>query len=222
MHMKVYYSSIKPWENTTQYLCGLAKVSAERQRKVARYKQPADKIRCLLAGLLLRHVLGDVVLQDAILTEHGKPSFLDCVPFSLSHSGDYVALAVAQCQGHVLGVDVEKVKRFLPGVAEKCFTVQEQTWLQSQPQGFQQQAFCTLWTGKESVLKATGLGFALQPASFSLIDAKGQRLAACAVNDDTWHMYWRELPEYMLCVASNKAITPDYVALYKEDLLADC
>ena len=83
--------------------------------------------------------------------------------FNLSHSGDYAILATGE---GALGADIEKCSEKNLPVARKVFTPAEQAWLQTSPV----ERFEQLWTLKESVMKALGMGLQLDPASFEVLD----------------------------------------------------
>jgi phosphopantetheinyl transferase len=64
--------------------------------------------------------------------------------------------------------------------------------------------FCTLWTGKESVMKGTGLGMRLDPQSFSLLPLEaGDYL----IRGDRWFVGWRSLNDgYIIALASRTPV----------------
>jgi 4'-phosphopantetheinyl transferase len=92
----------------------------------------------------------------------GKPEVAEAFPhrFNLSHSGSCVALAVARCE---VGVDVERRRRLAaaPALAERIFHPREQAWLATQ--ACFDDAFFRMWTLKEALLKAAGIGFSQPP-----------------------------------------------------------
>ncbi|MFM7530693.1 MAG: 4'-phosphopantetheinyl transferase family protein [Nodosilinea sp.] len=77
--------------------------------------------------------------------------------FNLSHSGDYVAIAIADRR---VGIDLEQVRTLnaLPALCERCLSPGEQINLLtlSQPQAHLQ--FFRYWTAKEAYLKGVGVG----------------------------------------------------------------
>ncbi|MFH7600480.1 4'-phosphopantetheinyl transferase superfamily protein [Streptomyces racemochromogenes] len=117
---------------------------------------------------------------------HGKPQVIGEAAgweLSISHSGDLVAVAMAD--GHPLGVDVEQ---FLtpeePGIPVEyalVLTPEEQAAVESLPVEERAGACLTLWTRKEAVLKATGEGLNTPMDSFT-VSAADQPPAVLA-----WH-----------------------------------
>lgn len=188
--MKVYYSNIDEFAD----LAGSERLTPARRSRMQRYFQPEDQQRSLVAGLLLRAALG---IDEAMCIErdpNGK-LFLPGGPFfNLTHGGDIVALAVADCE---VGVDVEDIRAYSDEVASQCFTPDELKWMRGQADP--EQAFYVLWTGKESIMKATGQGFRLEPESFSIMPIEHglHRVAGGA-----WHLSWKRIDDHVLCVAS--------------------
>jgi 4'-phosphopantetheinyl transferase len=94
---------------------------------------------------------------------YGKPflakSFENAgMEFSLSHSRDSMILGVTLEQR--IGVDAEYSTR-LPetqAIARKFFSSEESELIQSSVGDARDEAFFRIWTGKEAVLKANGLG----------------------------------------------------------------
>ena len=93
--------------------------------------------------------------------EHGKP-FLASHPlhFNHSHSQQHYALAISE---HVkdIGIDVEDLERKVrfDALAQHAFHAEEyQTW---QQQDQDREYWFRVWTTKEAVLKASGLGIRL-------------------------------------------------------------
>jgi 4'-phosphopantetheinyl transferase len=85
---------------------------------------------------------------------NGRP-YVDGLAVSISHSRTLVAVA-ASAAGPV-GVDVEDVyPREVAGLARRWFDPSELEWMARQPDELT--AFLDLWTAKEAVGKALGLG----------------------------------------------------------------
>ncbi|MFG2329029.1 4'-phosphopantetheinyl transferase family protein [Streptomyces sp. NPDC048604] len=97
---------------------------------------------------------------------HGKPVLPDSpLHLSLSHAGDRVAAALTYA-GPV-GVDVEETGR----VGDPPLTVlsaEERAAYDRLPQGERARGFTRYWTRKEAVLKATGDGLSVDPATLTV------------------------------------------------------
>ena len=132
-----------------------------------------NRNRSLLGELLARNLLcrqtglknSSLIFQFA---EKGKPSlagFPD-IHFNISHSGDRVACAVA---GSDVGIDVERFRRVNFRVAERYFSSSELDDLLALTGIMREEYFFTLWTIKESFLKAIGSGLTRNLNSFTVI-----------------------------------------------------
>ncbi|MBP8823677.1 MAG: 4'-phosphopantetheinyl transferase superfamily protein [Flavobacteriales bacterium] len=136
-------------------------LDAHESARAARFRFAQDRARFILGHGLLREVLGRHVEQppEALLFhrgEFGKP-FLAGHPvhFNLSDTKDAVLVAVA-C-GPV-GADIETLNRSTDHerVAGHYFTPPEVESIAQAPDG--KRRFLELWTRKEAVLKACGVG----------------------------------------------------------------
>lgn len=127
-------------------------------KKINMLRNEDDKKRSLGAGLLLLDILAkeygydyEFICDKLTKTESGKPYLTDGnVRFSLSHSGDYIAVAVGK---HEVGVDVERIRKLNEKVMDRCFTDNEKKTV-----GKNDEEYTTVWTLKESYVKLTGTG----------------------------------------------------------------
>jgi len=188
--MKIYVSGIQPFMD----LNGIELVTAKRRERIHAYIQATDKARCLVAGLLLRQLCGVTDDSQLMIGENGKPYLKNgSVYFNLSHSGDYAVLAVADSE---IGVDIEKVTPYDDAVAARCFTQAEQEWIKKQGND---EAFFTLWTAKESLMKGFGLGLSLPPESFCVLPKEE---SPYLINGREWFLDWLMYKGYMICYAT--------------------
>lgn len=150
----------------------------------------ASAIRCWLApwpsrggGDWVRATLGAALaVEPAALSitrdAHGKPQLggsLRDWRFNLSHSGGWALLALAQ--GVAIGVDLELPRprqRFM-ALAQRYFSAGEVATLWECPETERLRMFYALWTAKEAVLKAAGVGI-----------AHGLARAAMRLDGDRW------------------------------------
>lgn len=206
-YMKIYVSAISGMYD----LPGCELLTQARLDRMLRYMQRSDQARCLVAGLMLRKALGAERASCIATTALGKPYLAEGPYFSLSHSGDKVVLLT---DDHDAGADIEQIAPYSEAVAHRVFTSREQTWLQNQ---HNDEAFYKLWTGKESIMKALGLGFQLPPESFEILpDQSGPNL----VLGKAWFLTWNTLDGHMLCcAASHPDAKLEMIRLSREDLL---
>jgi 4'-phosphopantetheinyl transferase len=147
-------------------LAGL--LNAQEQARAARFAFEEDRRAYVAAHALLRVKLSESLggaPQDwrFAASPHGKPSLIDAprdLRFSLTHARDMVAVAL--CDGAEIGVDVEPSNRRAESLklAERFFAPEEAAYLRSLEGDARREAFFAIWTLKEAVVKATGLGLA--------------------------------------------------------------
>lgn len=155
-----------------------------RREKIERYRFEKDKLRSLIAGLLIRRTIGE---QPLVFGEHEKPYARDnSLYFSVSHSGDIVAIAVDDRE---IGMDVEG----LPAedrlkIADRFYHPREREYVHGAED--EMRAFCRIWTRKEAYLKMTGEGISADLTAFDTtssplkeslytIDLDGYCLSVC-------------------------------------------
>lgn len=171
-----------------------------------------DSQRHLIGELLARYALhfttGERYTQPFLTGIKGKPHTKaeSGIHFNVSHSARWVVVAIADTD---VGVDVERIRRVPEGVAYRFFSEQEKQMLDNATNEIEKvHIFFTLWTLKESYLKAIGSGLTKSLSSFTIQRrpdggyqlepngetegyylkaysfAEGYKLAACAANDE--------------------------------------
>lgn len=142
------------------------------QSKIDSFRFVADKQRSLMGNLIVRQFYAKTLNLNPMkiefdYNEHEKPSLKNHpkAHFNISHSGDYVVVAFSDCP---VGVDIEKNKGNRLKVAKRFFTREELDDLNAFPEEQKQiDYFYTLWTLKESYMKALGNGISMSLSSFS-------------------------------------------------------
>ena len=176
MKTTLYYAELSALHDETLFRQYYLTLPPQRREKIDRIRSEGERCRSLGAGLLLRKACEEYGIPgedgNLLTGTYGKPAFAACpeLYFSLSHSGEYAVCVMAGCEA---GCDIETVKPFRWPVAKRVFTEEECRWLSAEEeQGRGDEAFCRLWTLKESFLKATGKGFTfpVQEVSFSLAE----------------------------------------------------
>lgn len=133
----------------------------ERLARSRAMRNEAGRLRCLGAGWLLHRAFG---LRTYVRNEWGRPALAGGGPcFSLSHSGDWVMLAVSE---RPCGCDIEarRTGRALAGIVARHFHPAEAADFRRL--GGSPELFYRLWTLGESYMKGVGKGFALPPRCF--------------------------------------------------------
>jgi phosphopantetheine--protein transferase-like protein len=109
---------------------------------------------------------------------YGKPYFdpPNGITFSGAHCSQAALLGVAK--NRVIGVDIEKVdaRRFKEKIVKTYFTKDENDLLASLTFNLRVQKFFRLWASKEAVIKATGLGPALNLEHIQITDTGQPRV----------------------------------------------
>jgi 4'-phosphopantetheinyl transferase len=189
-------------------------LSADETERADRFYFERDRIAFTIARGLLRTLLGgylgcDPTQFDFAYSRHGKPSLAAVnrsIQFNVSHSGQVALLAFVWERG--IGVDVEYMRRNLDylKIAERVFSVEEQTALATLPVERRMEAFFCGWTRKEAYIKAHGQGVSL-PLDQIVVslspDEPAQLLAIKGSFDSAarWRMSEVELsPEYRAAV----------------------
>ena len=177
----------------------------KRLARAERMRNENDKLRCLGAGALLAFALG-IGEEQLEIEPNGKPFAPQLnKQFNLSHSGEYIVLAVSD---GAAGVDVQQIGAAREKVTRRCFTEEERRWSEQEDE-----QFFTVWTLKESVVKAVGKGLRLPLSGFSVLPLlDGQSVA---VEGLTLFGQTLKLPGHALAVCSteplSKPIEPVFV-----------
>ncbi|MQA07272.1 MAG: 4'-phosphopantetheinyl transferase superfamily protein [Pseudonocardiaceae bacterium] len=151
----------------------LALLDGTELERLHAYRREPDRQRFLTGRVLTKTVLAgrlerapEKIQLDSGCPEcgrpHGAPRLLEegAPVFSISHSGDRVALAITD--GTPVGVDVEQVAATVQdGMHRHVLNAAEQLVMDQLPANEQVSAFFTYWTRKEALVKACRRGIAL-------------------------------------------------------------
>ena len=222
--INLYVMNVSPFEDSSLFSKGLSLIEKERQSKVNGLKKQDVKNLSLGAGLLLLYglnlstgfggELNSYLLDVRELIEnwdadrlisafdytygpHGKPYVKGDNPifFSLSHSGNYVLLAVSDKE---IGADIQQRKEVhYARIASHFMTEKElELWRKAEePTEF----FYQVWAGKEAYLKLTGEGMTagfgtvyLDEENLTMVDSRrtGKKVTT----------HWLELEEYQIAI----------------------
>lgn len=189
--MKLYLASIadvQPWHR--EY------ITSSRLEQAMRYRMPDDQSRCIAGGVLLRKYVG---CTEIFKNEFGKPIAENGVCFNLSHSGDWVLLAVHSAD---VGCDIEKL-RFTRYERMGRIVFTERELAQIHFAFDKMNAFYKIWTKKEALLKCIGSGFHREAKT---VDVSGDFFC-----EEKLHYYLRTLvfSDYILSVCSTDEQTLD-------------
>ena len=130
------------------------------RRKAKRYRREDDQLRSIGSSfLLLKAAKGHPIHYR----EAGKPFIDGGNFFNISHSGDYVVLAEADCP---VGVDIERVDDIgiNDDLKNTALTEMEKLWVKDSLL-----RFYVVWTRKESIIKCEGSGFTSEPCEIDAL-----------------------------------------------------
>ncbi len=196
-------------------------LSPEELSRSERFKAEKAKRQFIVGRGVLRAILSRYLTQPAkqILFDYekmGKPFLAKKmqhphpqIAFNLTHSHDLALYSIIQAAS--IGVDLEYRKRSLSfdDLAQRFFSPAEFQEIQ-QAQGTQKaSAFYHIWTKKEALLKALGLGLHGPLQQFTVIGKPNQEEIFSSLPFDpihqTWFLYsWDYNPEFSFSVAVNQ------------------
>lgn len=157
----------------------LADDERQRARRLCAHRETYIRsralLRCVLAARMgMRH---DAV--RFLYNEAGKPRAEGAPHFNVAHSGGGILMALADAE---LGIDLEAhAPRDVHGFARLYFSPAERAAADSLV------AFYRIWTRKEAVMKACGMGIGLRPARFCALSD------TVALTDGLYHVYTLDL-----------------------------
>lgn len=145
----------------------------EKKCKIKKFLNKKDKIRTVIAEILLRTIIIEKLnIGNKVIVfeknKYGKP-FIKGYPdfnFNISHSGDFVACAT---DNEPIGIDIEKVKQIdYKEIAKSFFSEIEFDYIVKENPNVQLDKFYEIWTLKESYIKCCGQGLSMPLNSFSI------------------------------------------------------
>ncbi len=152
-----------------------ATLSANEKNRADRFVRPEDRALFVMTRGSLRFLLGAAtgLAAEAVAFEEGpfgKPylSGINGPHFNVSHSGAFALIGLSESRP--IGVDIELMRRSGDelNVARRFFSAAEFRALQSQETETMLSAFFKIWTCKEAVLKARGVGISEHLKHFSV------------------------------------------------------
>jgi len=146
-----------------------ALLTGDERTRADRFRFARDRARFVAARGTLREILGRYLDREPAALRfaygaHGKPALAETstgLRFNLAHSGDAALFAVRWERD--IGVDLEPARTDLDlgELAAIVLTPGERALLAAAPPDRRHELFAALWTRKEALAKATGLGLAL-------------------------------------------------------------
>lgn len=166
--------------NADDFACMQQTLDASERQRAARFHLQADRERFVCTRYALRNVLARYTgCEPAALrfqqAARGKP-FLEDHPrlsFNVSHSGGYGLVAVSARRS--VGVDIERVGAGFDwqAISDLVCSAQERRAIEDAAPDQRRAHFYRIWTAKEALVKALGLGIGDDLASISVHVAAG-------------------------------------------------
>lgn len=155
----IYYTKVTEELPKDAYNIYLHKLPIEQQVRNTRFFRWQDRHFHLFGRMLLLEGLKKVGYKEDVLfkikyTNHNRPYLEGDIDFSISHSGNYVACAIAN--GFKIGCDIERIKEIDFNDFKNVMTAPQ--WQEINQSEDPQRTFFKYWTLKESVIKADGRG----------------------------------------------------------------
>jgi 4'-phosphopantetheinyl transferase len=207
-------------------------LSLEERRSLARLRSAAERRDRLAA-----HVLARTMLAEALATEPDRiriraapwtapvvvaPAHAPTVRFSISHA-DGTAICAIAC-GRDIGIDVESFGNVGPrplDVAGTVCSAEERADLLAASPADRPVRLLTIWTLKEAIAKATGLGFRLPMASITVRPGINRSLSVvfgrdCGVDPANWRFFSIRLSPHHLAAIATRGDQGDVNVRFEE------
>ncbi|MGX4764084.1 4'-phosphopantetheinyl transferase family protein [Holzapfeliella sp. JNUCC 72] len=145
--------------NQSKHCFELPKTELKQKQFILGRKLLAD-----LSGLPLKNLLSNELFEFNSL---GKPTLKksNAFFFSIAHSHNHVIVVTSQTN---IGADIEQYQSINPKRFHRAFSTKEWDYLMTLSQDEQSYTALKLWTIKEAVLKAIGVGLPGNPKSVEI------------------------------------------------------
>ena len=138
-YLTVYILNTSQVKEHLAYILSL--LDKGRIEKANKFVNEKDQLQCLGAGYLIKKYLPH---KEILEYENGKPYFIGGPFFNISHSGNFVALAIHKT--NEVGIDIEKID-------EKKIEAIKFTLNESEKQVNDTESLFRMWSNKESLIK---------------------------------------------------------------------
>jgi len=165
------------------------------QKKIKRYIKWQDRQASLFGKLLLmegimKYGYPPYSINNISFDKNGRPFLDNKIDFSISHSHEYVACAIAY--GAKVGLDIERITKHIDLFDYKYFIGEAKFNIIKDAQE-PNRKFYELWTKDESVVKADGEGLSIP---FSNIFIRGN---TALLSGTTWYLKKIPIDSYYFC-----------------------
>lgn len=177
-----------------------------RKEKIDAFKPHHSKLLSLGAGILLETAMKDIgILSYEVMPDPDKKPRIkghDDIFFNISHSGDVVILGISDRE---IGVDVEKIKHFKDTLVNYVFGEGDKSLAKElmDSEADPDKVYTRLWTVKESIMKHSGKGIAMEPKSISLrLESDKIKASSAEYDCEALNLLPFEITDYRITVCS--------------------
>ena len=168
----------------------MPQVSQQRREQALRYRHLFGRFCCLKSWLMLSAMhIGEM---EFLYNEHGKPYWENGPYFSISHCKQGIAVAI---DDQPIGIDIEAIRNVDQDLILRTMNEEEQKQIHSN------RDFTRLWTQKEAIVKAQGVGI----VSFEQLQGiRSQESGFLSWRNDYFRIQTVEKEKYIYSIAYGK------------------
>lgn len=154
----IYKASVKDKWDESVYLRALHSLPESMQQRITAYQDRLDRQSRIMSKLMLRHWMAEAKLpyglSEVKYSAEARPFVSADLDFNVAHADGIVMLAAAV--GARVGVDIEAIKPVHISDYQEQLTEAELVHIRLSDDDYR--TFYRIWTRKEAVVKAIGLG----------------------------------------------------------------
>ena len=205
-YAKTYYTNFSDFYAEEIINTRISEISEEKQERIKTVKRTETKASLLAGELLIRAALKNAHGLENVkiaVDAHGKPYLPDHpeIHFNLSHSGN---IAVCTVSDVPCGVDIEQISKphEVMAMANRFLSMKEHAAVLMSPNP--NEAFCRLWTLRESYVKMRGLGFEIGLSTLKCDFHRGicSIYEKNALQEDAKFHEWKTVPDFRISVCT--------------------
>ncbi|AJA48997.1 4'-phosphopantetheinyl transferase Sfp [Clostridium pasteurianum DSM 525 = ATCC 6013] len=192
-------------------------ISAEKIQRLLRFRISEDKKRGMVSDLLVRYLICNKLKIknheiNFTVNKFGKPFLKDYIglEYNISHSNELVVCAIGN---YGVGIDIEYIKDIDLNTANYVFSTEEYEEYNNVSLNKKLDYFYSIWTLKESLIKAKGMGLHIPMNSFTLTRNSNKELY-CLYNNSKYYFKEYSIPEYKLSICSKMKAFPKDIQFY--------
>jgi 4'-phosphopantetheinyl transferase len=218
--VEIYATKISEKLDSDLFIQLLDLLDIKRKKKIQRFIKWEDSHRALFAGLLIRHIIIEITgLKNKEISfntsELGKPYLENCEQFhfNLSHSGDWIVCVIDE---NPVGIDIEQIKPIDLKISKRFFSKEEHTNLVNTKDTNKFDYFYTLWTLKESYIKAIGKGLSVPLNSFTFKLSSCNEIQVKVESKTIRNIYFKKYvieDNYIMAVCAYNKKIPKYFTI---------